>query len=98
MAPTPSLDTVRAAISAELQSIEKMLLEKNQKYGNSALDPLRVFSSAAPDEQIKVRLDDKLSRIARGVGTETEDVEADIIGYLTLMRVYRKLYASEAAK
>jgi hypothetical protein len=43
-----------------------MLLEKNAKYGNSALEPIRCFSRADPVEQIRVRLDDKLSRLMRG--------------------------------
>lgn len=82
---------VQDMIAAECDAIREMLLAKNRAYGNSALEPLRVFSKAPVDEQIKVRLDDKLSRIARGDGVETEDVEADIIGYLVLKRVQRRL-------
>lgn len=78
-------------IANECDAIKAMLLAKNAAYGNSALDPLRVFSRASTEEQIRVRLDDKLSRLKRGTGVETEDVEADIIGYLVLMRVHRKL-------
>ena len=84
---------VQEKIRAECDSIRDMLLAKNKAYGNSALEPLRIFSKASADEQIKVRLDDKLSRIARGEGVETEDVEADIIGYLVLMRVFRSMQA-----
>lgn len=39
-----------------------MLLAKNAAYGNSALEPVRIFSKADPTEQIRVRIDDKLSR------------------------------------
>lgn len=63
-----------------------LLIEKNSAYGNSALDPVRVFSKADPLEQINVRLDDKLSRLARGTAAG-EDVEWDIMGYLVLKRV-----------
>ena len=42
-----------------------LLLAKNDAYGNSALDPVRIFSRADPIEQLNVRLDDKLSRLAR---------------------------------
>jgi hypothetical protein len=70
-----------------------MLLAKNEAYGNSALDPLRIFSRAEPDELIRVRLDDKLSRIARGQAAG-EDVEADLLGYLILLRVWRGLNAN----
>jgi hypothetical protein len=38
-----------------------MLLSKNASYGNSALEPVRIFSKADPVEQLKVRLDDKVA-------------------------------------
>ena len=63
-----------------------MLHEKNQAYGNSALEPLRVFSRADPVEQIRVRLDDKLSRLARG-SAAGEDAVLDLMGYLVLLKV-----------
>jgi len=69
-----------------LSEVESTLLEKNRQYGNSALEPLRVFSKASTIEQLYVRLDDKLSRIARGLG-ESEDVILDLLGYLVLLRI-----------
>lgn len=77
-------------IAAECDAIKAMLLEKNEAYGNSALDPVRVFSQAGPVEQIRVRLDDKLSRIKRGRAAG-EDVELDLVGYLVLLRVARRM-------
>ena len=70
-----------------LTAIEEMLIEKNRKYGNSALEPARVFSSADPVEQIKVRIDDKLSRIKNQQSDEDEDVINDLIGYLVLLKI-----------
>jgi hypothetical protein len=79
-------------IKQECQAVQYMLWEKNTMYGNAAIDPVRIFSKADPVEQIKVRIDDKLSRLARGVGTlDPEDVEKDLLGYLILLRVARKL-------
>ena len=66
-----------------------MLIEKNRKYGDSALEPKRVFSKASAEEQILVRLDDKLSRVANAQEDEDEDVIRDIIGYLILLRIIR---------
>lgn len=63
-----------------------MLIEKNESYGNSALDPVRVFSKADGLEQIKVRIDDKLSRMKRGKDIREDDVK-DLIGYLFLLRI-----------
>jgi len=40
-------------------------------------------------EQINVRIDDKLSRIARGRDYAGDDTELDLIGYLVLRRVAR---------
>jgi len=70
-------------------SIKELLLSKNKKYGDSALDPVRLFSDANIIEQIKVRIDDKLSRISRGAGCmqEDEDVINDLIGYLVLLKI-----------
>lgn len=82
--------TTAELIVLECDSLKSMLLSKNAAYGDSALNPMRVFSRASAVEQILVRLDDKLSRLARGTGIETEDVEADIMGYLILLRISRR--------
>ena len=78
--------TAADLIAAECDAIKAMLLAKNKAYGDSALNPLRVFASADTIEQIRVRIDDKLSRIKRGVAAG-EDVILDLIGYLVLLRV-----------
>lgn len=69
-----------------LSEIGNMLKEKNAKYGNSALAPLRVFSKADPIEQLKVRMDDKLSRIYSGT-QDNEDTIADLMGYLVIYKI-----------
>lgn len=76
-------------ITSECDEIKAMLLEKNVAYGNSALDPVRVFSKSDAVEQIKVRIDDKISRLMRGkeIG---DDTVLDLIGYLVLLRVAMK--------
>ena len=70
-----------------LYEIRDLLIEKNSKYGDSALNPVRIFSKANSSEQIKVRIDDKLSRLARGIGDEDEDILKDTIGYLIMLRI-----------
>lgn len=76
-------------VRSVLQEIGDMLIEKNRAYGNSALDPVRIFSKASNVEQILVRIDDKLSRLARG-SAAGEDVEWDLLGYLVILRVARR--------
>ncbi len=70
-----------------LDGLEALLLAKNRKYGDSALNPAQTFSSASPIELINVRLDDKLSRIRNRQTDEDEDVEIDLIGYLILKQI-----------
>jgi hypothetical protein len=69
--------------------IKDLLILKNQKYGESALTPVRIFSKANTVEQILVRIDDKLSRISKGIGllASDEDVIDDLIGYLVLLKI-----------
>ena len=86
----PTLDQTQTAIVEVCQEITELLLLKNRAYGNSAISPLRVFSKANPLEQINVRLDDKLSRLAKG-SLDGEDVELDLVGYIVLKRVYHRL-------
>jgi len=84
-----SSSTFEAEVRAELDEITAMLVAKNEAYGDSALNPLRIFSRASTVEQLRVRIDDKLSRIARG-NDAGEDVEKDLIGYLVLSRIARR--------
>jgi hypothetical protein len=77
-----------AKVRGELARIESMLVEKNAAYGNSALEPVRVFSRASTEEQLLVRIDDKLSRLARGAAAG-EDVVRDLVGYLVLLLIAR---------
>jgi hypothetical protein len=80
-------------ISTACDEIKQLLLDKNKKYGDSALNPLRVFSTASTKEQLLVRIDDKLSRIQKGAGlvASDEDVIQDLIGYLVLLKIAIKL-------
>ena len=83
------VNEVQKAIKKECNELAKFLIGKNKKYGNSAIDPIRIFSKSSPIEQINVRLDDKLSRIVRGNKKikEDEDVDLDFVGYLILKRI-----------
>lgn len=74
-----------------LSEITEMLIAKNQKYGNSAIEPLGIFSDLSPEEGLKVRIDDKLKRIKNGsLDKDDEDVINDLIGYLVLLKILQK--------
>lgn len=64
--------------------IADLLIAKNKAYGDSALNPVRIFSKASRIEQLNVRIDDKISRIQRGTDFGDEDTVRDLIGYLVL--------------
>lgn len=74
------------ALDRVLAELRSTLVAKNKAYGDSALNPVRVFSKADPVEQLRVRIDDKLSRLMRGQDAG-EDTEGDLLGYLVLLRV-----------
>lgn len=76
-------------VRAETEALAELLIQKNRAYGNSALDPVRIFSKADPAEQIRVRIDDKLSRLGRGAEAG-EDVIQDLLGYLILLRIAKR--------
>jgi hypothetical protein len=78
-------------IIEECEALKDLLISKNAQYGNSAIEPLRIASEATAEEQILVRIDDKLSRLARGHGNENEDVWQDLLGYILLLRVCRRV-------
>jgi hypothetical protein len=50
---------------------------------------MRIFSKSTPEEALLIRIDDKLSRIARGQDAG-EDTILDLIGYLVLLRVLHR--------
>lgn len=86
-----------------LSEITEMLIAKNQKYGNSAIEPLGIFSDLSPEEGLKVRIDDKLKRIKNGsLKNDDEDVINDLIGYLVILKILQKeekaKYSAKKAK
>lgn len=86
-------DDIQIMIAEECDSVKKLLLMKNDEYGDSAFFPKRIFSKSSSIEQIKVRIDDKLSRLANDTAKQiSEDTVQDLIGYLILMRVAEKIH------
>ena len=67
--------------------IAHMLIDKNISYGNSALEPARIFSTADSTEQLKVRIDDKLNRVKNNQGYAGDNDIDDLIGYVVLYKI-----------
>lgn len=78
------------SITEILADIEGMLIAKNRAYGDSALEPVRVFSKSNTIEQLYVRIDDKLSRIQRGHEYPGDDTIFDLIGYMVLLLIAKE--------
>jgi hypothetical protein len=81
------MSQTQSDIAYVCEKLKELLLEKNRKYGDSALNPVRIFSKASVLEQLKVRMDDKLSRLRNAQDDEDEDPTTDLIGYLILYKV-----------
>lgn len=79
-----------------IYDLESMLLDKNKSYGNSVGDPICVLSHADAEERIRVRIDDKLSRLVRGTKYPGDDDLLDIAGYFVLWAaIHRQKTLSE---
>jgi hypothetical protein len=69
-------------------AVRDLLLEKNEAYGDSALEPSNIFAKGSAVENICCRIDDKLMRIKnKGINDSTEDTIQDLIGYLILLKI-----------
>ena len=70
------------------EAMRDLLLYKNKKYGDSALNPEQIFYKGDAVNSILIRLDDKLGRIiANTESTPRINDVADIIGYCTLLLI-----------
>ena len=80
--------TTKDKIKAVGQEVIDLLIEKNESYGDSALEPANVFADGSAVDNLCARIDDKLMRIKtqgfRGYG---EDNVKDLIGYLILLKI-----------
>ena len=86
-AVAPDLLQTEQDIRNVCDELKGFLIEKNRRYGNSALWPLRIFSRASKTEQLQVRIDDKLSRISNNKHDLRMNDTVDLMGYLVLLCV-----------
>ena len=89
--PYEGLPDTQRQIHEITDAIKDLLLYKNQKYGDSAINPLCIFTKHLKEVEtntasILVRLDDKLSRVKNADELRTNDI-SDIIGYCTLLLI-----------
>ena len=92
---TPTQRKIREIIDA----MKDLLLYKNQKYGDSAINPKKVFYKGDATNSILIRLDDKLGRVMSNTEEKprVNDV-CDIIGYCTLLLISMGVTPEDIAK
>jgi len=77
-------------IQSKCTELRDLLFLKNKAYGDAALTPLNIFSSANSEYGLRQRIDDKLKRIQTvGLNDSTEDTLIDLAGYLILLMIAR---------
>lgn len=82
--PVEPLPESARRIAKKCDQLKALLVEKNLAYGNSALDPISLFSKLSPAETMEAALDHKFSRIARGHEYRSENTLMDGAGYMIL--------------
>ena len=78
---TSNLERSEESFKEITNSIADLLIYKNEKYGNSALNPLDIFNGKT---KVGQRIDDKLARVKNSKELRKNDI-ADLLGYLTLV-------------
>lgn len=82
------LAPTQVKIAEITEAMKDLLLYKNQKYGDSAINPKSIFYKGDATNSILIRLDDKLGRVKANTEDKprVNDV-CDIIGYCVLLLV-----------
>lgn len=82
-----------------LSGMTDLLLYKNKKYGDSAINPKKIFYKGDSTNSILIRLDDKIGRVMSNTEEKprVNDV-ADIIGYCTLLFVSMGITSEDLKK
>lgn len=71
--------------------LRDVLTEKNRRYGDSALNPIKIFSKLDTENGLYIRADDKLSRICNADELRKNDI-ADLMGYCVLICIEKEWF------
>lgn len=85
------MEELNELINHKTHELIEHVISKNRKYGNSALNPIRIMSTADKLEQLYIRLDDKFNRLINRQNDDDEDLPFDVAGYFILIYVHFKL-------
>lgn len=73
------------------ENLAFFLIEKNKKYGDSAINPKKIFSKQNASNSIAIRIDDKINRILNSDVLRENDI-IDLLGYLVLYYISKYVY------
>jgi hypothetical protein len=82
--PKETLGDTITSLTNIYKNFAQFIIEKNRRYGDSALHPLKIFSKIEPHNNICSRLDEKLQRISNADKLKKNDV-SDVFGYIALL-------------
>jgi hypothetical protein len=88
---------IASLINEECSELAALLIAKNKDYNNTAIYPLSFLSNISPQERLKVRIDDKLTRLMHLFKNPNPNFESlddnitDACGYLLLLKLIRRL-------
>lgn len=97
--PWGDLPPTQQKIHEIMGAMKDLLLYKNQKYGDSAINPEKIFYKGDSTSSILIRLNDKIGRVKANPDDKPRinDV-CDIIGYCTLLLISMGVTAEDIAK
>lgn len=85
-------------INEECRGLAALLIAKNKDYNNTALAPHAFFSNLPAEERLRVRIDDKITRLVHLFNDSSEpnfesimDNILDLTGYFVLWRIAKRL-------
>lgn len=86
--PSAPLPAVTQRAIDVLTHVQGVLAEKSRYYGDSIGNPVVSLTAQPSETKLLVRMEDKLARITRGTGDNT-DAWIDLIGYAALLLAMR---------
>ncbi len=87
---------IERLIQVQCEYLADFLISKNRAYGNSVFEPVNTFAKGlTAEQQLYVRIDDKLSRMKNGSEYPGDDTTLDLIGYLILLRVMKHVHLED---
>ena len=97
--PYGDLPPTQQKIHEIMGAMKDLLLYKNQKYGDSAINPKKIFYKGDSTNSILIRLDDKIGRVMSNTEEKPRinDV-CDIIGYCVLLLISMGVTSDDIAK